>query len=111
MSNNVVNVNEMLLDLEGFHSKIQKQTEQSNWDGVQELVKERHKRIKNFIEKSQGSQLNQDSLTKIQKKIIDNDKELHKVLVENKNSLVRSRINLRKSYKGANEYRKTSNNS
>ncbi len=111
MSAEIVNINQVLLDLEGFHEKIRIQTELSNWHGVQKLVKERHQKIQRFIESSQNEEINKDNLLKIQKKLLNDDKELHKILVENKNSLIKSRINLRNSYKGANEYRKTSNNS
>lgn len=112
MSAKIVNINQVLLDLEGFHEKIKKQTELANWQGVQELVKERHQKIQRFIEskKDDEQQINKESLLKIQTKLLNDDKELHKILIENKNSLIKSRIDLRNSYKGANEYRKTSNN-
>lgn len=111
MTAKIIKIDHVLLDLEKFHKRIEEKTNACDWTAIQELVKERHQRIKRFIEINNGKTINKENLMAIQKKLLVDDKKLQKVLVDNKNALIKSRLNLHKSYKGADEYCKTRNQS
>lgn len=111
MNAEIIPIDEMLLDLEGYHQKIQEKTKLADWKGIQKLVAERHNKIMHFIEFNKGKNLDEAALIAIQKKLKSDDKKLQHTLVEHKNSLIKSRINLNHSYKSVNEYRTTRNQS
>ena len=95
-------------DIREINNTIAKYAVNSEWDKVENSTLERHQLVKHFCE-SNASILSEALLTNIQSEIELSDNHINIIINKNKSSTIQSTLALKNSYKAANEYRKTHN--
>ena len=101
MTNIIKKIQEINLEIENL-------TEQSEWEKVEREIIIRHQILTQYFVENKPT-LDQSILLRIKSEIEMSDEKTKNIMDQQKQSTIESSINLRNSYKAANEYRKTNN--
>lgn len=95
-------------ELKNLNNKIKKHANIFDWETVKKLTLERHEYLKNFF-RNEDAHKSQEKILLIQSEILQNDKEVKKIIDQQKKLNIESSINLRNSFSACNSYQQTHN--